>query len=398
MALVGPVCLIVLIFDMLLALCISFCFAEASSLFRETGGPYIYAKEAFGNFVGYEVGFLTWATRIIAFSTMAVGFATALSGVVPEWNTVWMKNVLSILVIAVLSGMNLCGVPLYKVVQNIATVGKLVPLILFIGMGVFFIHGSNFTPPAMVEYTPATFGATAILLFYAFTGFESICVAAGDMDNPMKNIPKATIITISLVSLIYFLLLAVCISIMGPNLVESAVRVKEAFSRICGSAGSAVVAAGTLVSIGGICIGSSFITPRSGLALAEQGMLPSCLAASNRFGAPYWCIIISGLIAMGITCTGTFTTLATISVVARFTQYIPTCLAVIVFRKTKKDAPRSFRLPFGNAIPILAILISFILLSQISLSQLIMGFGALVVAVPFYFLWKRKTTGGYMTK
>ena len=192
MDLFGPYSLLILLFDMVLVLCISLCFAEASSLFKDTGGPYIYAKEAFGDFIGYEVGFLVWATRIIAFSTMSVGFATALAGIVPEWNTVFMKNVISCGVVVVLSLMNLLGVKPFKIIQNIATIGKLVPLVLFVGIGVFIIDFDNFVAPPDTVYTTTTFGSCAILLFYAFTGFESICVAAGDMDNPTKNVPKAT--------------------------------------------------------------------------------------------------------------------------------------------------------------------------------------------------------------
>lgn len=193
MDLFGPYSLLILLFDMVLVLCISLCFAEASSLFKDTGGPYIYAKEAFGDFIGYEVGFLVWATRIIAFSTMSVGFATALAGIVPEWNTVFMKNVISCGVVVVLSLMNLLGVKPFKIIQNIATIGKLIPLVLFVGIGVFFIDFDNFVAPPDTVYTTTTFGSCASLLFYAFTGFESICVAAGDMDNPTKNVPKATI-------------------------------------------------------------------------------------------------------------------------------------------------------------------------------------------------------------
>lgn len=274
MDLFGPYSLLILLFDMVLVLCISLCFAEASSLFKDTGGPYIYAKEAFGDFIGYEVGFLVWATRIIAFSTMSVGFATALAGIVPEWNTVFMKNVISCGVVVVLSLMNLLGVKPFKIIQNIATIGKLVPLVLFVGIGVFIIDFDNFVAPPDTVYTTTTFGSCAILLFYAFTGFESICVAAGDMDNPTKNVPKATIITIAIVSIIYFLLLAVCIGVMGESLAESTVPVQEAFTRICGPVGGVLIAAGTLVSIGGICIMTSFVMPRNGLALAEKGMLP----------------------------------------------------------------------------------------------------------------------------
>ena len=386
MDLFGPWSLLVLVFDMVLALCIALCFAEASSLFKDTGGPYIFAKEAFGDFVGYEVGFITWATRIIAFATMSVGFATALLGIFPEWNTVFMKNVISMSLIAILSALNLCGVQSFKIIQNAITIGKVIPLVLFIAVGIFFIDGGNFVTPVTTTYSMETFGSTAILLFYAFTGFEGICVVAGDMKDPKKDLPKATIITLFFCSVVYFLLVAICIGVMGPALSESSVPVQDAFAKICGPIGGIIIAAGTLISIGGICIASSFITPRSGLALAEKHMLPAVMTRQNRFGAPYWCIIVSALIAMAINMTGTFTTLAAISVVARFAQYIPTCLAVMVFRKTMKDAPRSFKLPFGNTIPILAILISIVFCTQVSLQQLAIGLGALVVAVPFYFM------------
>lgn len=118
MSIIGPASLGVLLFDMLLVLAMTFCFAEASGLFKDNGGPYIYAKEAFGNFIGYEVGFLTWITRIIAFSTMGVGFATALGGIMPELSTPMMKNIIVTVIFALLAIMNLFGVQLFKVIPE----------------------------------------------------------------------------------------------------------------------------------------------------------------------------------------------------------------------------------------------------------------------------------------
>jgi amino acid transporter len=146
MGLIGPASLLVLLFDMLLVLAIVFCFAEASGLFSEDGGPYIYAHKAFGNFVGYEVGFLTWISRCIAYSTMGAGFATALAGVIPELNNPFMKNVIITVYFILLAIINIMGVQLYKIVQNAATIAKVVPFVLFICMGVFYIQPANFTP------------------------------------------------------------------------------------------------------------------------------------------------------------------------------------------------------------------------------------------------------------
>lgn len=391
MAIIGPASLLVMLFDMLLVLAITFCFAEASGLFKENGGAYIYAKKAFGDFIGYEVGFLSWATRIIAFSTMSVGFATALGGLIPSLNTVMMKNIIISVIFIVLAVINLLGIKLYEVIQNLATIAKILPFILFIGMGIFYIEPVNFTPlvPNGV-YTPGSFGAAAVMLFFAFTGFESLAVAAAEMENPQKNLPKATLITIFTVSAIYILLLACAIGIMGYELADTTAPVQAAFTRIAGAFGTTIVAAGTLISIGALCIASSFITPHSGLALAEQHMLPAFMAKRNRFGAPYWCIIVSTIVAMLIGYTGGFAFLASISVVSRFSQYIPTCLSIMVFRKKMPDAPRVFKIPFGPVIPVIALLVSFWLLAQAKPQQLIIGFGAAIVALPFYFLVHRK--------
>ena len=391
MAIIGPASLLVRLFDMLLVLAITFCFAEASGLFKENGGAYIYAKEAFGDFIGYEVGFLSWATRIIAFSTMSVGFATALGGLIPSLNTVMMKNIIISVIFIVLAVINLLGIKLYEVIQNLATIAKILPFILFIGMGIFYIEPVNFTPlvPNGV-YTPGSFGAAAVMLFFAFTGFESLAVAAAEMENPQKNLPKATLITIFTVSAIYILLLACAIGIMGYELADTTAPVQAAFTRIAGAFGTTIVAAGTLISIGALCIASSFITPHSGLALAEQHMLPAFMAKRNRFGAPYWCIIVSTIVAMLIGYTGGFAFLASISVVSRFSQYIPTCLSIMVFRKKMPDAPRVFKIPFGPVIPVIALLVSFWLLAQAKPQQLLIGFGAAIVALPFYFLVHRK--------
>lgn len=134
---------------------IGLCFAEDASLFKETGGPYVYAKAAFGNFVGYEVGFVTWAIRIIAEGTLYVGFATALAGVFPQLNNIMAKDIIVTILALSLMSMNLIGVQVASIVNNVITVSKLVPLIIFIAVGIWFIKGPNFTPfvPAAVANT-----------------------------------------------------------------------------------------------------------------------------------------------------------------------------------------------------------------------------------------------------
>ncbi|MGV3161714.1 APC family permease [Streptococcus hyovaginalis] len=390
--LIGVASIFVLLFDALLVISIALCFAKAATYFDRDGGPYLYAKEAFGNFVGFEVGFVTWAIRLIAQATMAVAFTTALGSIFPYFATQTGKMLVASILIIGLSATNIAGVNLSKILINTVTVAKLLPLILFVAVGIFFIEGNNFNPmfPGG-EYVSGSFGQAAVTLFYAFTGFEGIVVAAGDMENPKKNLPKVVFLSILVVSLFYVLIQVVSIGILGPEAAAaSSVPIQDAFERVAGGFGKALISAGTLLSTGGLLISSVYLTPRSGSALAENGMLPAVVAKRNRFNAPYVAIIISAIIVLAIAWSGTFSSLAMISAISRFAQYIPTCLAVLVFAKTKKEVTSSFTLPFGWFIPVLALFVSAWLLFQVSGEQLLWGLGALLVAVPFYFV-----TGSY---
>lgn len=131
-----------------------------------------------------------------------------------------------------------------------------------------------------------------------------------------------------------------------------------------------------------VVVASSYVTPRSGVALAENHMMPAMIAKRNKKNAPYIAILTS--ISILIAWSGQFAYLAQISAVSRFAQYIPTCLAVLIFRHSKAAVPGRFNLPLGPVIPIVAV--SGWLLLQVSAQHLILGLGALIVAVPFYFL------------
>jgi len=390
MRLFGPASIFVLAFDAVLVLTIGLCFAEDSSLFEETGGAYVYAKAAFGNFVGYEVGFVTWTIRIIAEGTLYVGFATAVAGVFPQLNNPIAKDIIVTIMALSLMFVNLFGIKVASFLNNTVTISKLLPLVIFIAIGIWFIKGSNFTPMIPASGSGhGSFAKAAMTMFFVFTGIESSVVAAGEMKNPKKDLPKVLIIVILAVAAFYILVQTVCIGVLGTSLAKSATPIQDAFGSIVGGFGKYLVAAGTLMSIGGVGFSTSFITPRFGVAMAEHGMMPQFLTHKNRFGVPHNAIIISALLGLLVAVSVSFNTLVQISAVSKFAQYIPSCLAVLVFRKTMKNRKSGFKIPFGWFVPVLAITISLWLLAQTSIPNLIWGFGALLVAVPFYFLTRK---------
>lgn len=386
--LVGNAGILVAILDALLVLTIALSFAEASSRFHENGGAFLYTKSAFGEFPGYLVGFMTYVIRIIAWSAMVAGLSTVLGVTFPVLgSTLWQKLIPVILIVA-LTILNLAGVQFVKVANSIATIAKLIPLILFIAIGIFFFNTDNLTPLVPAHTTVAHFGTAAVTLLYAFTGFETMTIAAEDYRNPSKNLPRALISAIVIVAIIYVSIITITNSILGQDLIGQQAPLQVAFGKIAGNLGMSLIAAGSIISMLGIVIHASFESPRSGQSMAQQGALPKPLATLNHNGVPARAIIITSILTLLLTLSGQFETLAQLSVVARFAQYIPTILAVIYFQLSKKGPAASIKLPLGPVIPMIAVILSVWLLTQAEPALLLFGLFGLLVAAASYFITK----------
>lgn len=387
----GTASILAFLCAMILALFIALVIAENASLFNDDGGPYLYTKEAFGDFVGYEIGIVNWIAQIVAFATVVNGFVTTLSGVSSIFNDPIVKNITIAIVFLLLAILNIRGLKLNRNVNNILTISKLVPLVLFLAIGIFFLNGAHYQPiVAEGVLEPNNFSQTIFLIFYAFGGFESLPLVAGEMKNPRKNLPRAIVATILMVSLIYVLLQIVSIGILGSDLANSVVPVQDAFTKIAGPFGGAIVAAGTIVASAGACVAGAFWMSRPGVAMSENKMLPQFLSQKNKFDMPHYGIIVSMMIAFLVSLSGSFVFLSQISSVITFVIFIPTTLALIVFRFKHKERKGAFTVKGGLTIPILVIIFSVILLTQTTFVQWISLILTFMVAIPFYFVYYRR--------
>jgi len=385
MDLVGPGSIFVYLFMALVVMAIALCFAECAGRFSRNGAAYVYAREAFGGFVGFEVGIMSWAIRIIAWAAMSVGFVTALS---PVWPGALREPFRTVIILAILLGLgalNLTGVRPMKLVNNLVTGGKLLPLVVFILAGVWFVAGARFVPMFPRGITADGFGGCGLLVFYAFTGFEGLAVAAEDMEQPRRHLPVALMVVMGFCGAVYFAVQAIAVGTLGPALARSSAPVADAATVFLGPGGRWLVTLGALVSILGINVAASFSAPRTGVALAEDRIVPRRLAELNRFGAPWGSILLTVLVAVPVALSGSFIQLAAISMVSRFAQYLPTCLAVLVLRR-RTGLPAGFRIPFGPVVPVAAIAVCLWLLGKATRVQLVWGLGALAAGVPLYFL------------
>lgn len=388
MALVGPSSMFVYLAVSIAALAIAFCFAECASLFSRNGAAYVYAKEAFGEFVGFEVGIMKWSASIIAWAALAAGFVTILSQIFPSLAEGYMRSLFLVFFLGSLGILNIFGIEMIRFLNNMITIGKIVPLLVFIVFGFMFIETENFTP-FFPEYLEANaYGSAALLIFFAFSGFEALAVAAEDMENPRKNIPLALIAILLITSVIYFLVQAVIIGVLGADLANNEIAIAAAAVKMVGPIGGWVVMACMLVASGGINIASSFISPRSGVALAQDGMVPMVIATNGKYGTPVISIAITTILAIVISVSGSFVTLATISVITRFSQYFPTCLAVMAFRKNRPDLISSFPRVLGPVIPLFAMSCILLVLFSAPFTELMFGSMGFFLGVPCYFIRK----------
>lgn len=384
---VGTASILVILLNTLLALTLALCFAESASRFSRNGSAFVYAKEAFGNFVGFEVGIFTWFIGIASFSAEVQGLLTALASLYPSFNDPFINKISVIIICIFLGLLNYSGVKFSKILNNVITVSKLIPLFFFVILGVFFIKGSEFTPilPKMMDgLSTGMFGAATLTIFYAFTGFDLMAVASEDMDNPKKNLPKAIISAIAFCSIFYLLIMMVSIGTLGDKLGSTSVPIAAATAAMIGNAGFMFITIGSLVSISGITIALSFIAPHSAQALAENGYLPAIFKEKSRFDTPGYAIALTTLIVIALATYGNFIFLAGLTVVARLVEYIPTALSVIILRRKADAPPANYQIPFGYLIPGFALVVALWLLFQASTEKLLFGAGGLVLGMIFY--------------
>lgn len=361
-SLIGPYSIIAFVVCALVVALIILCFAEVSSRFEETGGPYLYAREAYQPAVAFEIGWLIWLARVTAFAANCNLLINYLSFFwTPATTTFWRASII-VVIVAILALINVIGIRQAAIVSNAFTIGKLVPLIIFIAAGLFFLNPQAFEPgPAPPT---AAFSQSVLLLVYAFTGFEMATIPAGEVRDPQRNLPRALIIAILVVAVVYILVQVVCVGTL-PGLAQSTKPLADAGAHFLGTAGGAIISAGAVISITGNLNILLLSGSRLPFAMAEQRQLPKLIGSIHkRFFTPYIAILITAALMLFLTLKSSFVQALTISTLARLVTYAATCLALPLFRYRSQVPPAAFRLPGGTVIAVLSLLLIVWLLAH----------------------------------
>lgn len=369
-ALLGPYALLAYIACAVLVLLVVLCFAEVGSRFEDTGGPYLYAHAAFGPVAGFQVGWLVWLTRVTAFAALCNLLVDYLAHPWPLLAQAPWRALLAVLVTLVLAWVNFRGVRTAAAVANAFTIGKLVPLLLFVAAGLFFVDPGNLAPASVPA--PADFSAAVLLLVFAFTGFETATVPAGEVRDPKRTLPFAILASMALVVPLYLLIQFVCAGTL-PDLAASDTPLADAAGHFAGRAGAAVIVAGAVVSIGGTLNGLVLAAPRLLYGMAERGQLSRAFAAVHpRYRTPHVAIAATVLCMLLLTLWGSFLAAVALSTITRLLAYAATCAAVPVLRRRVdgEAGPAAFRAPAGPWVVCAALLLIAWLLAHAGMREL----------------------------
>jgi APA family basic amino acid/polyamine antiporter len=363
------------------------CFAEVGSRFGATGGPYLYTRVAFGPLIGFQVGWLMWIARIAGFASLANLFVTYLAFFVPGANSDGWRAAVIVLVVSALSIVNIAGVRTSATITNVLTAGKLIPLFLLAAIGVFFIDPHRYVIAVAPSY--GSFSQAALLLVFAYMGFEGAVIPTGEMRDPRRDVPFSLLTGMAVVAALYVAVQAVCISTL-PDLARAGRPLSDAALRIFGRPGEWLVAAAALVSIGGILNAIVFATPRLLFAMAENGDLPRVLSGTHpRFQTPVAAIVATTAVAGLVALFSTFISALTISTIVRLVAYMATCAALPAMRR-RADLPRPlFSIPTGWLVAAGAIALGVWLISNSPRGEVELAGVFVLAGVALYFACTR---------
>lgn len=383
---------------------VALCFAEAAARTERSGGPYRYACDAFGPYVGFGIGWITLISAITGYTAVARGFGQTAAAVLGHPKHVPLELCCAVTVVACLTLLNILGVRLGSRTGAVVSIIKLAALLSFVAIGLFFAdwHSLSAAPaPDLAAGESAGLLGAAFAGFFATTGFEYVPVPAGEVKDPRRTIPLAMVTSILGATLLYMAVQAVAGAVY-PDLGRSTSAVAEAAGHFGGPRGRALMGIAGMISAFGFCAGSALVGPRYLETFAIDRFLPGPLALrSARFATPVVAVVtlgvlvVSMLLATGLGEKRRFDSLADTSNVAVVIQYMATAVAVLVLRRKSPAPAGAFVIPAGPLVPLLALAGSGLFLFFVGRTELYSAGRLIVVGLTLGMLWRwRKSRAG----
>lgn len=371
-----------------LIMAIVFVFARVASYFSDTGGPVTYATRAFGPFVGFQAGWLLTLSRAAAFAANAHLMVTYAGWFWPPLADGTAHLVGVGVVCVLLTAINIVGIRQGMIAIFALTVLKLLPLVLLVFLGISQTNPEIF---AAADIPPLdSLGETMLIVFYAFVGFESAVIPAGEARNAKKDIPLALVRTILAITVFYFLIQIVTISV-APEVAGSRTPLADVAMILMGSIGAGILTLGAVFSITGNLTSSMLSAPRMLYAMGQLGSLPDWFGRVHpRFHTPSNAILFYAAFSIILALSGGFVLLAVISTIVRLMVYVMCIATLPVLHRKLGEYEGQFRLYGGMTVPAIALLISIWLMTHASQQSWLTTGGFMVLGGVLYLVTRRR--------
>ena len=358
------------------------CFAEVASRFHQAGGPYLYARAAFGRFMGIQTAWMLWLGQVAAPAANANLFVIYLGEFFPHVKDRVPRALVLTLLIGFLTFINIRGVRGGTRVSNVFTAAKLVPLFGVIVLGAAVLNHQHWALASASAGSPTVnqWMKAILLLVFAYGGFETALAPMSEAKNPRRDAPFALFTALIVCTVIYALIQWVVVGVV-PDVAHSSRPLADVARVAIGPVGGALVAVGALISFYGYLSAKILAMPRVPFALAEQGDFPKIFAAIHpRFQTPYVSIVVFALLIWIFALIGEFKWNVTLSAVARLLYYAVGCAALPVLRR-KQPGGAWFNLPAGNFFAVVGVLLCLILVTRVDFGQSMILVATVALAV-----------------
>src|ERR1700730_1839452 len=369
------------------------CFAIAGSRVSLTGGLYAYVEVAFGRYVGFLAGVLYGITALGAVAGVVNVLVNSIAVIAPSLGSPVMRVIIMIVVYGSLVVINVRGVREGAGAVTVLTLAKLLPLLLFICAGIFFIHPANLTWTAWPG--SKALGDSVILLIFAFVGIEVALIPSGEVKNPARTVPRAAYLALVVTTIIYIMIQVLAQGTLGSDLANyKDAPLAEAAAKFLGNTGHTILVAGATISAFGFVTSDILSSPRMIFAFGRDGVIPAWFAHVHpRYRSPDVAIITYAVLAFALSISGTCEQLAVLSNVAVLLMYLLCCAACwfLVQRDVRADG-QPFNFPGMKIVPALAIVAIIWILAHATVREFAVNGAVLVIASALYFLraWLRQ--------
>lgn len=368
--------------------------AEVSAAIPRTGGMMVYIEEIYGQKLGFLTG---WMQTVLFFpgtiAALAVIFAqqvAELLGYLPSDMMIVLPVAIGIILFIAL--LNTVGSSLGGTIQTIATIGKLVPLILIIIFGFIKGNGNPILDPMVGQgkTVAGTLGQVLIATLFAYDGWINVGAIAGEMKNPGKDLPRAIVGGLSVVMAVYIVInIAYLWVAPASELATATAPAALVAQRIFGPVGGKLITIGILISVFGALNGYLLTGPRVPYTLAKQGTLPGSKTFSklNRGNVPANAIWLVAVLASLYALSGQFNLLTDLTVFTIWVFYVFTFVGVMKLRKDKPQLNRPYKVPLYPIIPLIAITGGLIVIVNQLLTATMIALGGIIITligIPVY--------------